>query len=93
MMSVKADKSAKISIHPPQAGWDAAGFQVGKLRGKFQSTHPRRGGTRANHQAAKHYCISIHPPQAGWDAVASRHGLHLLISIHPPQAGWDRRPT
>ena len=33
----------------------------------FQSTHPVRGGTAADHEARLCEIISIHPPRAGWD--------------------------
>ena len=34
-----------ISIHPPRAGWDEVTAAYKKYNGKFQSTHPVRGGT------------------------------------------------
>ena len=57
--------------------------------GRFQSTHPVRGGTGVEHPAQLHSVISIHPPRAGWDGQCL-HTVGLIgISIHPPRAGWD----
>ena len=39
----------RISIHPPRAGWDLEPFVPRHADGRFQSTHPVRGGTAAQY--------------------------------------------
>ena len=56
----------------------------------FQSTHPARGGTRADLPPVTRSTISIHPPRTGWDYNRGRIDAIRRISIHPPRTGWDR---
>ena len=81
---------AKISIHAPARGGDAA-YQL-KIDALEISIHaPARGG--ATHQLRtdlSHQGISIHAPARGGD----HHGVHLvhrgrIISIHAPARGGD----
>ena len=62
---------------------------VSPITGKFQSTRPVRGATRAS---AKYPCsdyISIHAPRAGRDQARYPYSLGGDISIHAPRAGRD----
>ena len=79
----------KISIHPPREGWDKAPELKQTNSGKFQSTHPVRGGTTASPMLRCAGSISIHPPREGWDRP---HGCRswifkLFQATHPVRGG------
>ena len=79
----------EISIHPPREGWDQCPRLPAPSAGRFQSTHPVRGGTFREDDAAHIQSISIHPPREGWDYNYPPHAYVQIISIHPPREGWD----
>ena len=79
-----------ISIHPPREGWDPALILRKRRPGRFQSTHPVRGGTGIFALTASDVTgISIHPPREGWDEFFKTYCSDKRISIHPPREGWD----
>ena len=73
-----------ISIHAPREGCDTAIAASYTPLDLFQSTHPARGATCAEH-CDRHPCgISIHAPREGCDRGHLRAGrLKLFQSTHP----------
>ena len=78
-----------ISIHAPLAGCDLYFCHLNLCSQTFQSTHPLRGATRAEHLREAMRVISIHAPLAGCDRMACRQSIRQMISIHAPLAGCD----
>ncbi len=81
-----------ISIHPPRAGWDYHAGRIAKMRERFQSTHPVRGGTRSRSSLRLEPCDFNPPTPCGvGHQSAVDFPRRSSISIHPPRAGWDFR--
>ena len=60
-----------------------------KILGKFQSTHPVRGGTNHRGQIKRSGLFqSTHPVRGGTRGEPNQR-FYPDISIHPPRAGWD----
>ena len=60
-----------------------------KILGKFQSTHPVRGGTNHRGQIKRSGLFQSTHPVRGGTPSASLVTAARSISIHPPRAGWD----
>ena len=77
----------QISIHAPREGRDATTLAVEPAPVQFQSTHPVRGATIANHVKNLRVVISIHAPREGCDRGNGLriprygHSDHSLASI------------
>ena len=79
-----------ISIHAPREGCDTAIAASYTPLDLFQSTHPARGATCAEH-CDRHPCgISIHAPREGCDPMLPNNTVgNEVISIHAPREGCD----
>ena len=81
-----------ISIHAPREGCDTAIAASYTPLDLFQSTHPARGATCAEH-CDRHPCgISIHAPREGCDGSVFNDGLHQypFQSTHPARGATCR---
>ena len=85
----KADVHRHISIHAPRVGSDYDVHRTAQYRGKFQSTLPAWGATRADVRPAPKSKISIHAPRVGSDLALNLGVVLGTISIHAPRVGSD----